>query len=467
MNKKKMLPLLALIGGAIILVVIYAVLQGKDKKNPTGQENSQVTYFEARKIDTTKVNRIGVKNDSFSGAFYLEDGTWKHEGEEFFPVRQKSFDNLFNILLSNLNAFSELKEPAALSEYGLQNPQGEMRIYQDDTLMLGILLGNKVPTQEQYYCMFEGDSKVYTVSVNYNRFLSMKREEYLEELNLPQIADTKQLIEVTVTNENGTFRVVRDEKNPYDYSGSGVFDWYFAAPYQHVVNADFDTWFTQCDNYLQFPYQSLVSYMPTNLAQYGLDEPSASLKVVYRSQNGKEENSYTLLLGNKDENGSYYAKMDGNDWVMLLSSQIVDRRFETTTFPWVSKHVLWPGIKVLDTVTFTTPDWEHVLKISTVEEDGKETTVGTYDGTLLSKEEFTVLQQEILNLHYSAEPSRTVEDAEPVLTITVKVKDEEKNKGETISFLPYNTEAYAVSVDGVVDFLIDKRELDTFLLLLQ
>ncbi len=315
--------------------------------------------------------------------------------------------------------------------------------------------------------MFEGDSKVYMVSANYNRFLSMTREEYLEELNLPQIADIKQMIEVTVTNGSETFHAVRDEKNPYDYSGKAIFDWYFTDPYQHAVNADFDAWYGQCENYLQFSYRTLVDYMPANPALYGLDRPSASLRVVYRSKNGKEENSYTLLLGSKDNDGNYYAKLEGNDWIMSLSPQIVDKRFITNPYPWVCKNVLWPGVKVLDTLTFTTPDWEHVLTMSTVEEDGKETAIGSYDGTVLTKEEFTVLQQEILNLHYMAELKEAVEATEAVLTITVKVNDAKTLKDETIAFLPYSAEAYAVCVDGTADFLIDKREVDTFLQRLQ
>lgn len=468
MNKKNVLPLAALAGAALVLVVIYVFLQVRQKQTPDGPGDFTTEYFEAVLVDTSKIDRIVIQNDKFEGAFYKEGENWKHEGEEFFPVKQKVFDNLFSILLSHLNAFSVLEKPAELSQYGLDNPKGQLRLYQGEQELIAISLGDRLPTQEMYYCKFSGDDKVYTVSTNYHRFLTMAREDFLEELNLPQIADTSQLLEIQVCMGDAVMHAVHDENNPYDYSGKNVFDWYFLEPYGRIVNADFDTWHTQCENYLQFSYHSLVDYMPASLARYGLEEPEGKLTVTYRSQNGQETASYTILLGAKDEKGDYYVKLQGSDWIMTMAPEIVEMRFATDTYPWVYKNILWPGVQVLETVTITSKDFTHVLSIETVTgEDGGQTAQGLWDNQLLTKEDFTLVQSALLNLQIVALAKEEISSEDAVLTITVKVRDEDKQKNQTIAFLPYNTEAYAISVDGQVDFVIDKRKVEAFLLLWQ
>lgn len=468
MKKKKIIPLLALLAAAVVLVALYLALSLKNKKEPQ-QSGEETEFFQVKKIAVESVDRIEISNASFNGSFVKEDGVWRYDGGEFFPVRQKTIENLLSILLSNLNAFGVVEDPAELSEYGLAEPVATLAAYAGERELVGISLGNALPTKEQYYCMFSGDSKVYTVSGNYRRFLTTAREDFLAELELPTVAEVSQLQEIELTGALGSFHAVRDAANPYDYSGKAVFDWYFTEPYERPVNADYDAWYQQCAYYLSFSYEALVAYMPSDVSVYGLSEPTARLTVVYTSQNGTERNSYTLELGSEDGNGNYYARLEGSDWIMTISSKNAENRFSGNVYPWVCKTIVWPGTHGIASLSFLFDGEEHTLAITLEEnEDGSAgDAVGIWDGETLSQERFSEMQNDLLSLRISAPAEQDANGDEALLTIRVEVRDAETMHGQTVAFLPYNEEAYAVSVDGLVNFLIDKRDLELYLGLLR
>lgn len=464
MKKKKMIPLLALLAAAAVLVALYLALSLKEKEEPQ-PSGEEAVFFQVKAIAVESVDRIEISNASFSGSFVRDGEVWRYGGsDEFFPVRQKTIENLISILLSNLNAFQVLEDPAELSEYGLAEPVAELTAYAGEQELVGISLGNALPTKEQYYCMFSGDPKVYTVSVNYQRFLTTAREDFLAELELPSVAEISQLQEIELTGALGSFHAVRDAANPYDYSGKAVFDWYFSEPYARPVNADYDAWYQQCAYYLSFSYESLAAYMPQDVSVYGLSEPTARLTVVYTSQSGNERSSYTLELGSEDENGNYYARLAGSDWIMTISPKTAENRFSGNVYPWVCKTIVWPGTHGIASLSFAFDGEEHTLAIALDESgDGSGEAVGAWDGETLSQERFFSIQSDLLSLRISASAEHDAVGEEAVLTIRVEVRDTETMRGQTVEFLPYNEEAYAVCVDGTVDFLVDKRDLTLYL----
>ncbi len=463
MKKKKMIPLLALLAAAVVLAALYLALSLQKKEKPE-EGGTETDFFQVKEIAVENVDRIELSNASFTGSFVKEGELWRYGGNEFFPVRQKVLENMLSILLSNLNAFRVVENPAELSEYGLAEPAATLTAYAGEQELVGILLGNALPTADQYYCMFSGDSRVYTVSSNYRRFLTAAREEFLAELELPAVAEVGQLREIRLTGSMGSFHAVRDAANPYDYSGKAVFDWYFAEPYPQPVNADYDAWYKQCGCYLSFSYESLVAYMPQDVSVYGLSEPAACLTVSYTSQNGDEQRSYTLELGSEDADGNYYARLVGSDWIMTLSPQTVASRFAGNVYPWVCKNIVWPGTQVISSVSFAFDGEEHVLGIRLESrEDGTEEAVGTWDGEALSPEQFVSVQSDLLTLRISAPAEHAATGEEAALTVRVEVRDREAFRGQTVMFLPYSEEALAVCVDGNVNFLIDKRDFELFL----
>ncbi len=467
MKKKQWIPLAALFATAAVLLVVYFAWTAS-KKTKSEEPEEQTSYFSVMEIAVDTVDRITIANASFTGSFVKKDGSWVYEGQEFFPVRQKEIENLLTILLSNLNAFRVVENPAELSEYGLLEPVAELSAYAGEQKLVGISLGNALLTADEYYCMFSDDEKVYTVSGNYNRFLTAKRENYLANLDLPSIAENSQLTEICLTGSMGSFRAVKDKENPYDYTGMGVFDWYFSEPYERPINADYDAWYQQCAYYRSFSYESLVAYMPQDWSVYGLEEPAAVLTVSYTDASGSENNAYSLEIGGQDEDGNYYARLAGNDWVMTISPAVVRTRFSADTYSWICKTVVWPGTNAIASVTFSFGEEEHTLTV-TMEpgEDTEEAAKGAWDGEELSQEQFSTMQSDMLLLAVNAVAEQEATGDEPVLTIVVKVRDEEAFRGMTVSFLPYSEEAYAVCIDGFVNFQIDRRDVELYLEMLR
>ena len=150
MKKKQWIPLAALFATAAVLLVVYFAWTAS-KKTKSEEPEEQTSYFSVMEIAVDTVDRITIANASFTGSFVKKDGSWVYEGQEFFPVRQKEIENLLTILLSNLNAFRVVENPAELSEYGLLEPVAELSAYAGEQKLVGISLGNALLTADERY----------------------------------------------------------------------------------------------------------------------------------------------------------------------------------------------------------------------------------------------------------------------------------------------------------------------------
>lgn len=460
--KKNYLIIILLAVLAIGLGVLYFLL--KNGTNP--QEQQTASYFTIKTIDTQQIDRVVLQSGEFTGEFLKSNGGWIREEEGVFPVKQSAVDNIVSIIAANLRAFSKVENPAALSEYGLDNPLAALKLYNGESLLLELLVGRKHPSQEKYYMKIAGDDNVYIVSDNYYRYLVLKREDFLEDVRLPYIEDKLYLREIKVSGEDiAPLHAVYDENNPYDYSSTKSFRWYFTEPFEAPVNADLsaDTWELVIDRYRTVSYENLVAFRPSDYKRYGLDEPYATVYVRYTNAAGTSDQEYKLYIGNQNDAGLYYARVEGVDWVFQMKSDTVDGLIKTDVSGWYYKTIFFPGVNVFEKLVIKTPDktWEITSKTGSEEE-----TVYIMNGKDLPDDVRSAWVSQFLLLKYKGMTNEEISGAE-VLSFDIVVKNPETHASRNFTFYEKNESVYLVAIDGIVQFTADVRDVNEFIELMK
>lgn len=456
-NQIVMIAVLAVV--AIGLCVLYFLI--KDNSKLTKPEKAK--FLTVASIDSSKVNRVQLQSGTFTGVFVKENGGWVREEEGVFPVKQAAVDNIVSVIGGNLRAFSKIDKPADLGEYGLDNPAAVLKLYDSNTLLVELSVGRKHPTQQdRYFMKIAGDDSVYIVSDNYNRYLVLKREDFLEDIKLPYITDKTLLREIRITGENvSPLHAVYDENNPYDYSSTKSFRWYFTEPFQTHVNADLgsDTWEGVIDRYRTVSYEKLVAFRPSDLKRYGLDNPAATIYVRYAGTAGTSEQDYTLYIGSQNEEGLYYARVKGIDWIFLMKADTVNNLLRTDVSAWYYKTIFFPGINLFEKMTVKTPGntWEFVGKTGAEDE-----TVYVLNGHTLSNEDREAWVRQFLLLKYKGISNEEAAGNE-VLSIEIVVKDPGTHANLTVTFYEKDESVYLVALDGLPEFTIDVRDVKDFI----
>ncbi|MBQ6105202.1 MAG: DUF4340 domain-containing protein [Lachnospiraceae bacterium] len=458
MKKSNIILIVLLSLMAVGLCVLYFVM--KDRKDKPGKEKTN--YFTITTLDTEKINRIALKNDGFDGEFVKSGDEWIREDAGVFPVNQANVTNIISIIAANLRAFSKVENPAALSEYGLSEPPITLKLYSDETLLIELYVGRKHPSKEWYYMKIAGDDNVYIVSDNYHRYLSMSREEFLENIRLPYIEDKTLLREIQISGDNVTpLHAIYEVNNPYDYSSTKSFRWYFTEPFKTHVNADLstDTWEGAIDRYRTVSYESLVAFRPSDFGRYGLENPAATVYVRYTNAAGTTDQSYTLYIGNQNADGLYYARIKGIDWVFLMRSDVVKGMLETDVASWYYKTIFFPGLNVFEKMTVKAAGrtFEFVGKTGSEGE-----TVYVVNGRDLPDEEREEWARLFLQLKYKGMTDEEATGKE-VLSFEVVVKDNDTHTGMTVTFYEKNDSVYLVAIDGIVEFTADVRDVNDFI----
>jgi hypothetical protein len=458
MNKKNLILIIVLSVLAVGLLAVYLIFKDDKPKEP---EEQTPAYFVIREVPTERINRISLKTAKFDGTFKKNVDRWVNEGE-VFPVNQSTVNVIVSVIASNLNAFERVNNPSAPEDYGFASPNATLWLYDGEEELLCLYVGNKLPTQNRYYAMVEGDASVYVVSDNYYSYLVKEQSDFLENVTLPSIDDSALLREVTVEQGGETvFHAIYDARNPYDYSGVGLFNWYILEPLNGFANADLndDTWYGQMDRYLHISYQKLVDYRPTGYQKYGLDNPSTTVVVRYADSAGNENLSYTILFGSTTEDGGIYAKIDGMEWVFLMDSEMAESWNTIDIFGCCYKTVFFPTAKEFNSITVRAGgnEWIFVNKSTDADEVNY-----ALNGSAISSADFNAWSQKLLSLKYS-ERITTGEPGKEILTIETDMKNQPLRKNMTIRFYAYSDAVYLVSVNDKIDFTIDVRKVNDFI----
>ena len=328
----------ALIAGIIILallLVFYLVLHNSSKEDSQDTEKTSETAFETTVED---ISEAVFKSGENEYKFTKSDDIWKYNGEENFPLDQSAFGEIIS-KFEKIAADRVLEKPDNISEYGLDNPTVTVSLKDKDgkeqTLQFGDT--NSV-TSSSYMTLNKDNEKVYMVSSTIVTSLQFDINDLAEKETFPSITD----ITGVIMERNGqTFSVFKDSSSSTGWTVTGWDGTKKDAGSSQV--SEFTNPITSLS------WSSFISQNTEDLSQYGLDNPTiitinyqvtetkstdktkddsadtadGSNTTDNKSKDAEAESDTTedteekvtvdkqevLLIGNKTEDNSYYAKL--------------------------------------------------------------------------------------------------------------------------------------------------------------
>ncbi len=318
---KKLIIPACLLAVLVIGLVLVSTL-GKGGTTPTTTRTASSVEF-LYYAEETDVKSIELENEA--GSMILDrteatatDGTVSQVWTMRTPVNPaysaESLTNLATTMrtISSVRLIAENVTDFGL--YGLDKPAATMTATGTDGGTAVVYLGNSAGSGSNYYAMAKGSGKVFTVSTSVGDLMLSAAKDML---------DTK-LCSVEYNNVK-SFRIRRaaDDANIvavsspfYDDDGKlAELQWRFTDPIRWMG----DTMSVEpvVDEIITATAEEFLTMdvKPSDLAQYGLDNPSYVFEITDENQ------TYTITLGKSAGSGLFYG----------MSSRIPNAVFTTTT----------------------------------------------------------------------------------------------------------------------------------------
>lgn len=478
-----------LIIAGVALVILIAGYFGATayRKAQIDKQAEQYKSLYMTEIDTKKVTRIELP---------LKNVVLERKGETWTSPAEASGvqldqEEIKSILWSLCNMRYERvadENPKDLAPFGLSEPRARVVITLDDGSKVELLGGDKTPTGNGYYGMKGGEPKVYILPSYPGERLYVSLTDFRNR-KLPTF-NPEEVERLTLIHGNTRISI---EPKP----GSGIQESSFTthiltSPYKLPRGVD-----TQAFNKLitalgKLQIKDFVSDKPASLTPYGLDKPEYEIAVkakvkekVTEKEGDKEvekeiqkDVSLHLLIGKEAaktgpewEKNRVFAKLKDSPTVFLLEDIRSD--ISVKPFDLIDKFAFIINIDKVDKLQIDYLGARHTgeikrekVTVTEKDKDGKETkkeeTKETFlfDGKEVKAEKFKDLYQNCIGLTIEAElPPGGKATGRAEVTLEYYLNDP-AGKMQRIQYLPFNRDFYALSREGVVEFLVSKRQLE-------
>jgi hypothetical protein len=489
-KRKNAVTLISLLLATVALIVFYLWYSGRDqeagKKDTTQESGDTAVNLELAKLDTTLINTIRLVNQGADLKLHLQNDLWKSEAEPDRPINQDKVKDMLNLAAVVKAKQLIIEKPEDPAEYGLKEPAIYFEAVQEDGTSLRINIGDKAITGNGYYAQVNDSETVYLLDTSYGTRLAYSLLDMTALESIPLIT-TDNIYHILVEKKDGdSFELLHDKENTVDSTGSGIFPWSVLKPYEEGYSADGSKVSELLPKYTGLKYVQNIDYAGKDLAKYGLAEPAATITIGYyetrtetlekpetdpntgeeiKEKTFKEEKSYKLHVGGKDDGENYYVRPEGSSSVYTMKAEKVDPMLQVNPFGVLSSFVTIPNIENVNKIDIKIDGQTYTMEIkreTTKDTEGKETTQATYyyNGKTVEEGVFKDVYQIIIGAGYDKEIVDPVkeEDFHPTLSFTYHLTN-----GQTLTaaYMPYNDNFYVVRTqDNPIRFFSDKREIE-------
>ena len=252
--------------------------------------------------------------------------------------------------------------------------------------------------------------------------------------------------------------VFRIAQEPADYKMD--FDyWEITNPYDETATVNTENMYEMFGVLAAFDLSNGVDAANTDT---GLDNTKTYFTVDFvntvNDDTAKEtqdaDATATILIGNTDENGDYYACVKGyEEAVYMLSKESVNSLLELKPFNLILKIPALVNIDTLDSVDMSIGKKTYTMKL-----DGSDYKFGK---KTVKKEKFTELYQALQSIMLDSEVEETKDaaDKEEVLTVTFHRSTEEAPE-ITLKYFAYDDTYDSLEINGTERFLVKAEDVD-------
>ena len=457
-RRKKVWITVGSLAGVLVLVLAGWLLlehfaPKAEEPNLKLAELASKELIETIEMSSAEENFVLERND---------EGAWRSQQKPDVKLDESATNSLTAFLIS-LDAWEAVDQGTdKLANYGLDDEQAHrVKVTLKDGTVNEYRVGYPTSDKSGYYLMRSGDEQIYVVAPAAGERLSSTFDSF-RDLTLPTIETNN--VSYFTYQKRGEEKVVLEY---VDTPGVLVAGYTITSPYTVAA----DTTLTS-ELFEQAAATTLLSFVTddeTKKADYGLEDPYANF-AIYDGSN----NSLTVYLGDRLEDGSYYCQVSGMPGIYTVSDANLGF-LDYSEFALMDKFCTIVDIASVDQLTLETEGHTDVIDVTRtpeLDEDGNE--VKDEEGNVTMEEHFTLngkdaherhtrlFYQDLISLQVDGEvnPDK-VKDGEPVLKTTFI-----RNVGEkkiVTEYIPYDADYYAVRQNGETRFYLLKSRVQKVL----
>lgn len=494
-NRKKALIIAMICLAAAAVLYLLVVKMNQKEANSESDDSDDSLVISS--VDSGQITAISYEKDGKSLSFIKEDGTWYDAEDKKFPVNQDSLTTMTNTL-GAVSATRKLEKPEALSEYGLDSPVLTVRYTASDGKEAEFTVGDTNDAAGGAYLKISGDDAVYLVSSDFADSFNSDIYQLADMESFPTITSDS-ITDISVNSNGHTLEIKNDSEGGQTVLENGK--------EQENCSSSSVSQFISAVTGITF--KSHVEYNCKDLSKYGLDQPTADVTVDYTTtetvssgdsddsesanstdgtkaasaESAAENTSETadtgetetetetetvkvakqvvLHIGSQNDDGGYYAAMDGSKEVHVISADTIKELIEKKASDFIDNEILsgtLSNAKSID-VTIGSDSW-HLAKEEVAEtETEAETEEKWYEGdTEIALTDLSSVYSDLSGmsaekiLDTAAKPT-----GDAAISVTVKWEDDTET---TVSFTVYDSSFHLAEINGEARKLVNKRDVE-------
>lgn len=321
-KKKRQLRLLLLLLAVAVALFVAAFCWNRWQ---TAQEEAEAEAAVIHVDLVEEPTKLRYSNGTDTITFEKSGESWVSAEETDFPVNSDTVDTFVDTLTS-LTAEREISVKDDLSAYGLEKPKQWVELTDKEGNSATLYLGSA--SGELYYAQKKDGETIYTISSDVQSQLSQDLYAWASLAQFPTLSSSN-LQSVTLEGKLTSKLEIRGVEVESEDTGDSSADasasssaeatepeveyhWYLTGEVDVTEEAYLSALRTEVNG---LSFDSLADFQPQNLKQYGLDDPTAVLKMVYQDDSNRKQ-TVTLELGKttKDSDGTEcrYATLNGD-----------------------------------------------------------------------------------------------------------------------------------------------------------
>ncbi len=337
----------------VICVAAVVVVQLTKNSDVAVEEDTSAEVLTLDSSEVTELSWSYTEDLSF-----LYDGeNWSYAGDSTFPL-DESYLNTILTDLSDLTAVKTIEDVEDFAQYGLFDPVCVVTV--DGTTPVTLNIGNE-STDGSYLYVSIGDGNVYMVDVALLDDFSYGLYDLIAAESLPDMSDVTSLV---IDADTQYLEIDQMVNSGLAYSDS--YTW-FAVSDDGYTTLDNDLAESMIQIFTNLTWNSCVDYNATDLSQYGLDNPCATVTISYiqsstvdtgeTDEDGnavteavESNETFVLELGDYADNAGY-ARIAGSNMVYLVDATVNDTALYTTAADLLPDEVLvmnWDNVSSVD-----------------------------------------------------------------------------------------------------------------------
>ena len=483
-RKKALIIAIICLTAAAVLYLLVVKLSQKSEEADSSDDALVISS-----VDSDQITAISYEKDGKSLSFMKEDGTWYDAEDKSFPVDQDSLTTMTNAL-GAVSATRKLDSPEDLSEYGLDSPVLTVRYTASDGKEAEFTVGDTNDAAGGSYLKISGDDAVYLVASDFADTFNSDIYQLADMESFPTITSDS-ITDINVKSGSHTLEIKNDSDGGRTVLENG----------EEKENCA-ESSVTQFINTVTgITFKSHVEYNCKDLSKYGLDKPAADISVDYTTTETVTETSaetvtetsaesvqetadteetesetetvevakqLILHIGSQNEDGDYYAALDGSKEVHVVSGDTIKELIEKKAADFTDNTILSGSLnnaKGID-VAIGSDSWHLVKKeVAKADDlaDSAETEAETEEKWYAGDTEIALTDLSSAYSDLSGMSAEKILDtaAKPTgdvaISVTVKWEDDTET---TVSFTVYDSSFHLAEINGEARKLVNKRDVE-------